>query len=523
MKTHLLYRDADLNMEKKLPRHSKDLVWDLGLTQLFDAMSRGDTFLHNVVQRVILFSLYDVETIRYRQGILNDCIENSDAVRKLYDFTIQSMKEADEVYFGYFARSPSSVLHGSLAILKILVQRLRELRTFAEEEEKSFHSEGFRKLFATLTSELSDDYFQEVAEHLKQLSFKDGELLSARLGTGNAGTDYVLRKPNHDPRSWLQKVFTSRAPASSFRLADRDESGARSLSELRDKGLNLVANAAGQSKDHILSFFTNLRTELAFYVGCLNLRQALTSRDLPVVFPEPFPAELLRASFNRLYDPGLALAMEKPVVGNSLDCDGRTLTVITGANQGGKSTFLRSIGVGHLLMQSGMFVPAEKFEASVCSGVFTHFRREEDLEMESGKFDEELRRMSAIVDAVRPYSLVLFNESFAATNEREGSEIAQQITRALVEKGVKVVFVTHMYEYARTRHQQGNPADMFLQPERKSDGTRTFKLHEGAPSSTSFGPDLYRRIFETGEKARGEEGAAPSGRGAIPAAGSRKE
>ena len=500
MKALLLYPDADLDMERKLPAHSEDLSQDLGLTLLFDAMCVGNEFLHDVVQRVILFSVFDLDTIRYRQGILRDCIENSETLRKLYDFTVETMTEAGEVYFGYFTRSPSSVLRGSLEVLKILVRRLRELRKFVEVQERNFRSDGVQKLFATIMSELSDDYFGEVSKHLKQLSFKDGELLSARLGAGNAGIDYVLRKPNHDSRNWLRKLFVKGVPSSSFRISERDQAGARALSELRDRGLNSVANAAAQSKDHILSFFTNLRTELAFYVGCLNLKECLSSKGLPVVIPECFPADLRHSSFEELYDVSLALALPTQVVGNSLDCNGKTLTVITGANQGGKSTFLRSIGIGQLLMQSGMFVPAEKFEASVCNGVFTHYRREEDAEMESGKFDEELQRMSRIVDAIRPYSLVLFNESFAATNEREGSEIARQITNALVEKGIKVVFVTHMYEYARCVYENKSPIMMFLQPERKRDGTRTFKLHGGAPSSTSYGPDLYHRVFGGDER-----------------------
>ncbi|EGD50050.1 DNA mismatch repair protein MutS domain protein [Thermoanaerobacter ethanolicus JW 200] len=63
--------------------------------------------------------------------------------------------------------------------------------------------------------------------------------------------------------------------------------------------------------------------------------------------------------------------------------------------------------------------------------------------MKSGKLDEELSRMSDIVDNIKPNSMVLFNESFAATNEREGSEIARQIITALIEKRIKVFFVTH--------------------------------------------------------------------------------
>ena len=69
--------------------------------------------------------------------------------------------------------------------------------------------------------------------------------------------------------------------------------------------------------------------------------------------------------------------------------------------------------------------------------------------MKSGKLDEELSRMSSIIDNVTLNSIVLFNESFASTNEREGSEIARQIVLALVEKGIKVFDVTHLFDLAQ--------------------------------------------------------------------------
>ncbi len=71
------------------------------------------------------------------------------------------------------------------------------------------------------------------------------------------------------------------------------------------------------------------------------------------------------------------------------------MVIITGANQGGKTTFLRRIGLARIMMQCGMFVPAKAFTANVCERTLTHFKREEDTAMESGKFDEELRRMDA--------------------------------------------------------------------------------------------------------------------------------
>lgn len=152
-----------------------------------------------------------------------------------------------------------------------------------------------------------------------------------------------------------------------------------------------------------------------------------------------------------------------------------------------------------MMMQAGMFVPASAFRANIARGIFTHFKREEDATMKSGKLDEELGRMSEIVDHLATRSMVLFNEFFAATNEREGSEIARNIVEALTERGVEAFFVTHLFEFAHELYGRNLPNAMFLRAERRADGTRTFKLREARPLQTSFGEDLYNRIFEKTE------------------------
>jgi DNA mismatch repair ATPase MutS len=183
------------------------------------------------------------------------------------------------------------------------------------------------------------------------------------------------------------------------------------------------------------------------------------------------------------------------VVSNTLDAGESRLMVVTGANQGGKSSFLRSIGLAQLMMQCGMFVGAASFSANLCEGLYTHYKREEDTTMESGKFDEELKRMRAIVDEISPDAMVLFNESFASTNEREGSEVARMIADALLEGGVKIAFVTHQYALAHHLYARQDPRDLFLRAQRLSDGTRTFKMMPGEPEQTSYGADLYAEIF----------------------------
>jgi DNA mismatch repair ATPase MutS len=152
-------------------------------------------------------------------------------------------------------------------------------------------------------------------------------------------------------------------------------------------------------------------------------------------------------------------------------------------------------------------VAAKSFSSDVCLGLFTHFKREEDTTMKSGKLDEELKRMSDIVDHLSSDCIVLFNESFAATNEREGSEISRQIVTALLEKRVKVFFVTHQYEFAQSIYEKKMPNALFLRAERKAGGERTFRVVPGEPLQTSYGEDLYDRIFL---------GTAPSPASAAP-------
>ena len=383
-------------------------------------------------------------------------------------------------------------------MLNYLIEVLRKFRSASEQYSAKFESEGFRNLFAMLEAELTDEYFASVKAHLKEMKFRAGVLISANLGKGNKGTNYVLRKSRTKQRwliSLLQQYFGIRESGYTFVLDPRDENGARALSEINDRGINLVANALAQSTDHILDFFKILTAELAFYIGCLNLREQLAKKGEPICWPKPLPATERKHSFRGLYDVCLSLCLRQRVIGNDVNADEKDLIIITGANQGGKSTFLRSVGLAQLMMQAGMFVPAESFSANVCPSVFTHFKREEDASMKSGKFDEELTRMREIAEHLVPNSMLLFNESFAATNEREGSEIARQIVSALLEKGYKIFFVSHQYTFASGFHAKRQKNALFLRAERGSDGTRTFKLVEAEPLETSYGEDLYNQIF----------------------------
>jgi hypothetical protein len=515
MKARLLYRDRNFDWQAPLPWQAEEIVKDLELTTLFNVMSQDDQSILDVVEKVVLAGFErDLDTLRYRQEILRDCLARPTVVRELYDLAVEGVEQARKQHLGsILLRSPDWVLRGSIDHLERFFGVIDKLKKFTDSHADECTSEGLTVFFARLKEELGNNYVTSIKEHLERLKFHGGLVLSAELGSGNKGSRYLLHRPplvrcttwTERLLAWLKELFPGvaalfrrKTPDYSFTLDPRDESGVRALMEVRSRGIASAADTLAQSADHVRAFFRELRVELAFYVGCLNLHEQLSKKGEPICFPSPMAMGEQDLSFHGLYDICLALNVGHRVVGNDAAADGKGLVMITGANQGGKSTLLRSIGLAQLMMQCGMFVGGVSFCSSVCDNLFTHYQREEDRAMKSGKLDEELSRMSDIVDHVTPCSLILFNESFAATHEREGSEIARQIVSALVERGIRVVFVTHLYELARRFHEENRGNILFLRAEREPDGVRTFKLVAGEPLRTSFGEDVFKSVFGVG-------------------------
>ncbi|ANI90649.1 DNA mismatch repair protein MutS [Arachidicoccus ginsenosidimutans] len=492
MNAHLLYRNKDFNIEQSILWNSELLLQDFGLKILFDCMSGGDDLIFTVAKKVILSSTFiDEATIHYRQEILKDCLTNSSVIEAMYKLSIEAVESRKHTWYSIFTKHPTSVLSGSVGLMNIYLDYLKSLRDYVKQHEGRFSSEGFVNLFSVLKKEISDEYIDEVKQQLLQLKSKDGILMSAQLGAGNKGVNYTLHSFTAKRLNWLQKMFPPKLPGYTFQINPRDESGARAVAELNDNAVRKVANIVADANEHILNFFTVLRNELAFWLGNIRLHQRFSELGLPFCFPKTYSSTHKKHNCKNLYDACLALSMNKKIETNDLIADDKNLIIITGANKGGKSTFLRSIGTAQLMMQCGMFMAAEKFEANLCSGVFTHFKREENNTMESGKFDEELKRMDDITNHLKPTSLLLFNESFAATNEREGSEVARQIINALLESDNKIFFVTHLHDLSNGYFKNNQNNILFL----RANDDNSFKLKEDAPQKTSNGVELYRKIF----------------------------
>ena len=198
MKVHLMYRDQDLDLQQELPANQEALIQDLELGTLFRAMARGDSFVQQVAKTAVLCGSTDPDTIRYRQDILRDSLENPAVIREMYRITIESVANKKRSWLGIFSRSPSGIVYSAAEMLRMFVGLLKQLRRIADEHAGDFRSEGLTVFFRTIEEELDDAYFATIDNHLEEFKFRHGILLSVGLGPGNEGSGYMLgRSQNH--------------------------------------------------------------------------------------------------------------------------------------------------------------------------------------------------------------------------------------------------------------------------------------------------------------------------------------
>ncbi len=486
MKVHLMFRDRDFDAETQGVPARAALAEDLELKAILSAMAGNDKTVEKSAGAALFQTLTDADAIAYRQAAVRDALSHPAEIRALCALAAETLEKKKGMWHWLSVRRDiDGTYSDAVALLKEYLVMLRRLRKLADTAA-GYRSEAFLEFWDMLKRDLSDGYLDGATALVAELS-AGGMLISARLGSDLSGADYALRRKN-------RKYFRFRwAAAPRYSLAPRDDAGASELQRRRQCAVNESANALAQAAAHIEAFFGALMCEAAFFVGCLNLSDRLAELGMQICFPAI--EETRRRTARGLYDAALPLVSGKQAVGSDLSTAGAALFVVTGANQGGKSTFLRAVGQAQMMFQSGMFVAAEQYASHVCRGVFTHFKREEDRTMASGKLDEELARMDEIADRLERGALILFNESFAATNEREGAEICRQIALALAESGVEVFFVTHLFAFADAMRRSGRGDIAFYRAERRADGARTFRIVPGAPEPTAFGGDLYEQVF----------------------------
>ncbi len=165
-------------------------------------------------------------------------------------------------------------------------------------------------------------------------------------------------------------------------------------------------------------------------------------------FPQLYPAQPVIYTAEQLYHPLL-----KSPVGYDIDFSkGRNFLVLTGANMSGKTTFMRSLGVGALLAHLGTGVPAESMHISFLHGVITNMHVEDNIMMGESYFFAEVKRMKLTAERLlQPQSnIVLMDELFKGTNVHDAYECTKAVVEGLLNHPNHImVLSTHLYEVAQ--------------------------------------------------------------------------
>lgn len=189
--------------------------------------------------------------------------------------------------------------------------------------------------------------------------------------------------------------------------------------------------------------------EFQFYVAYLDYIRPLRQAGLPLGYPR-MSAEAKDEQVLDTFDLALAAQLigeSGRVVCNDLTLLGpERILMISGPNNGGKTTLARAFGQLHYLARLGCPVPGRDVRLFLCDQIFTHFEKEEDIATLVGKLQDELNRLHADLDRATPASVVILNEVFNSTTAQDAQFLSRKILERVSELDALGVCVTFLEE-----------------------------------------------------------------------------
>ncbi len=483
------------------PSEAPAFFADVLLDQIIDTITAGRREYR--LNTLFYQSLSTVDAIAYRQEVLRD-FERSQ-LRKEIDAFAQAMRtmrhhltQADQLYYHY---QKEAWFVDAVAVYCDAVEHLLE-----QLAEIDFDARGLVAFYEYLAHYVHSEDFTALAAETRQIK---SELFSIRYGLRIKGNRVEVfsteEKPDYSadvaatfakfslgptPRTETKRVMVSEMSPVEARILD----GVAQLNPGVFAHLDAYHAAHQDYLDRVIGRFDR---EAQFYLAVLDYVAMFEQASLPFCYPVVSAANRDMAIVDG-FDAALAykcITERTPVVSNDVDVtDPERILVVSGPNQGGKTTFARMLGQIHYLASLGCPVPGRTARVGIVDRIFTHFEREESVENLRGKLQDDLIRMHQILAEATPSSLIILNEIFTSTTLQDAVFLSHKILQRIIERDARCVWITFIDELASYSEQTVSLVSTVLT---EDPATRTYKVVRRPADGLSYALTLAEKYRVT--------------------------
>lgn len=427
-----------------------------------------NTALQKEVFDLICVPEPDPENVIWRRDILEDFLKNPsmfDDLRSILavyqdickNLLIATRGGGNTVYSKKEFSHRDSMIFRMRSLADAIVKCLELYETSAHIFSRMrLTSEAFISINEFIKSEIrSPDFIslKELAEDLSSsLTLDTSYVMIMKLNKYFCIEDVDMLELDPTPYRYetpkKRKNFDSQAEVEFIGFDENDD---HELQGLVEKSIAKLTQLMEHIVNEMKSPFEKINKGIFFYRFGLHLENTLKDLGLPVCLPNIDPTTKGRFECKNACDLWLAMNMKKKdryskpgekIVKNDISMkpeDGAY--VITGKNNAGKTVFLRTIGMIQILAQAGLPVPAESCYISTVNGLYAYFTA---MDTGTGRFEDEVKSVSSMLDIIHEGDMVLFNEAFQSTAFDEAADVLCNVFVYGAVKKFRCISVTHL-------------------------------------------------------------------------------
>ncbi len=462
------------------PASEPDYFGDLNLDQILRAITSGREEYE--LAPFFYAPVHEVVAVRYRHAVLCDLEQPEvvEAVRRFAECMSRMrahLRQAEKLHYELQRQS------WFVAAVEIYCDAVHALAD--DLAERQLTSEGMNGLRGYLAEYVAAHPFTSLVEETRALRKALGSIrYSLLIRSGRVTVTKYAGDADYSTEVLATFARFRQGSVNSYRrmLPDHVEMNpveARILDGVAELYPEVFASRTeycARHHDYLDATVARFDREVQFYVGYLELIGRLRDTGLPFCYPH-VSARSKAVSAADTFDLALAnklVSDDRTIVRNDFHLDGpERMFVVSGPNNGGKTTFARTFGQLHHLASLGLPVPGREAQLFLPDRIYSHFEREEDIETLRGKFDEELVRVHSILERANSSSVIVMNESFNSTTLSDALFVGTEVMRLILELGCLGVYVTFVDEIASL---SDATVSMVTQIVPENPAKRTFKV-----------------------------------------------